>query len=495
MSINLHLRSVPFNVRLLSNDPSILEGIPQVTSMSIMDGYSAEYDPKGLYSSEIFGDPGSDDRMNKMGWINLRVPVFQPYYYLELVKIKALYGDIINSNGFAVWDEKEKDFVRSDALEGETGMSFFCKHFADIEFKSTGTKSRDERIKRLVQYRPLALTSFIVVMPAGLRDVTLEDGKRPEEAEINPLLKRCIAISNTVSEVMQDKNSPMLDGPRRSMQKALVEIYKYVFSVLEGKRGFMAAKVGSRRVIDSTRNVLTSMETDSEILGDSRQPNYNTVHVSLLQAMKASQMMLTEYYIENDSLASDFIRQLDGTPSLINPKTLKLEPTELKASTIDLWGTKKGLVELINTFESLEIRHKPVMVEGKYLALVYDDEKDVKFFHDIDTVPEKIGRKWIRPVTWNDFWYHLMAPLIPKSRALVTRYPVIELGSILPLVPYLKTTTKANKVHILDDNWELTEETYLEFPDWHNRVPSFNTMSVHPATLTGFGADGYGAYF
>lgn len=488
--MDLKLRNVPFNIVLLSNKSHVTESMVPINSLSIMDHRSADFHPQGLYSNIIFGEQGTDERDRKYAYIYLKTPVFHPLYFKELHRLKSLYSDIIMGRAYATWNEKEKDFERATQgiLDGETGFSFFIKHFPNLVFKQGESKERQLRIQLLEKYRDRALIKFFIVIPAGLRDVQIDEESRPVEEEINPLYRRIISAANTIPANLPDENSMMLDGPRRSMQTGINAVFDYIFNILEGKKGFLSGKFGSRRVFGTTRNVISAMETDDEILGSPRGPDMNTTIVGLFQFLKAAEPLIAKSEMKRGFMAQ-FFEEIDQTPMLVNKKTLKAVPVSISAKMRDKWGTEAGIEGLINGFKYPKNRHLPVQIDGHYLKLIYQDDKNFRVMDSIDDLKEGYDKANVRPMTYAEMFYINAYRVVKRTRCFNTRYPVTGPGSIYPNKVYVKTTSKALRLTELDINWQPIEEEAYEFPMTVGKGAFHDTQVVHNVYLPHLGAD------
>lgn len=491
----IKLNHIPFNISFLLPHRNVVSQLLPVRTIQNMDNAVNDFHPQGLYSTQIFGAVGSKERDSKFSYIDLKTPIFHPLYFQELSQLKSLYGDIILGRAFAKWDDETKDFIpmKGGALEGKTGFSFFMEHWNDLVFKPGKSQKRMLRIALLEHYRKQALMDFFVVIPAGLRDLDFDESGRPVEDEINELYKKVISAANAINPNLQELHPTILDQPKRALQQAVVNVDKYIFEMMRGKRGFLAGKFGSRKVFNTTRNVLSSMEIDSDILGEARMPDLNTTIVGLFQFMKAAEPLLLQHTIPN-SFLKEFIDAVYETPQVVDPKTLKATTVVLSGRVKDKWGTDKGRESLLDGFKFTEIRHNPIKVDGYYLKLVYRDDKHFKLMNSIDELPQGWDENNVKPLTWGEMYYIITAPIIDKTRCFNTRYPVTGLWSIFPNKVHVKTTTRAFKLKALDENWNVTDNEFLEYPDVDGKLGWHSTMSVHPAYLGGLGADQFLSY-
>ncbi|QAX96132.1 hypothetical protein [Vibrio phage vB_VmeM-Yong XC32] len=484
----MKIKRLPFNIDFLADIPNTYAGMLPVQTGQLYEGRHGDYHPQGLYSNVVFGKQGEEARDEKEGFINLKVPVFHPLYYKELIALKQLYNEILTRQAYAVFDEAENDFVRSDIMTGETGFAFFLRHFPKLIFKRNKSQQRDLRIDLLEKYRQQAFVKRIIVIPAGLRDIELTEEGQPKEEEINDLYRKVISVSNTINVDFESRNSELLDEAKASMQRHITAIYDYIFQMLEGKKGLLQGKFASRRIVGSTRNVLSSMDVGSEVLGDERQPGLNTTMVGLFQFMKATQIHLTEYAFRSLFL-SDMYAEGEYEVPLVDRKTLKTVYHSLSDKVREKWLTSDGLENMINGFADATLRHRPVTIDGHFLRLIYQDDKYYKIMKSIDELPDGWEPANVRPMSWAEMYYLLSKDLVPRSRAFCTRYPVTGLSSIYASEVYIKTTVSGLNLLELDESWAPTDNRAVEFPDTSNNLAFFDTMSVSPYMLSGLGAD------
>lgn len=481
----MQLSKLPFNVKLFDDVPNSYLGMIPVLTAQIFEGGTGEFNPEGLYSTQIFGQTGTTTRDEKESYINLRVPIFNPLIFDYLIDLKALYRDIIYRQGYAVFDKDLKDFVRADVLTGQTGFAFFMEHFQEIEFKRNNSQRRDLWIDLIEKHRTRAFIKRFIVIPAGLRDIEITEEGQPKEEEINKLYRRILSVVNTINADFETRNSQLLDAAKASLQKAVQAVYDYIVNMLNGKRGLFQSKYAARSVIGATRNVLSSQEVGSNVLGDERQPGFNTITCGMFQFLKGNQIWVTEYGFRNGFLA-DFYQE-DEQVTVINRKTLKAEKITLKADTRERWMTSDGLGKSIDKFEDAKLRHKPVVIDNHFLRLVYQDDNVFKVFNSIDELPSNLDKSKVHPITWGEMFYLVAYPLLKKVRGIATRYPITGLGSTFPGYVYLKSTVTGMRLHQLDDHWNPSDGEVYEFPTMG--MAWYETMSVSPLRLGGLGAD------
>lgn len=467
-------------------DKSEIVGKLPVQSMDIYAS-GGGFHPQGLYSTLLFGPVGSIERQTTEGYIPIRTEIMHPKVFLELTKLKGIYKGIMAGTAYAVWNDELKDFVKSDIIDGRTGYSFFMDHFHDIIFSENESSIRELRIALLDKVHEKCMYRYINVIPAGLRDIETDADGRVVEDDINGLYRKLIRASNTISVYNNKSNDPVLDTVRWSLQSTFNEIYTYIESILSGKRGFLLSKWGARNIHNGTRNVITAMDSAPSKLGSPEAITVNDSACGLHQYLKGTGA-LSVYNIKSGPMAR-IINSLPNPIYVVDRKTFRPKYIEPTIFTKDNWGTEKGIENLINGFEKLEARHKPIMIDGDYAALIYRDHKYFKVFYDIDDLPNDKHKNFVTPLTWGEMFYISVYQQSKKVAGYVTRYPVLGTGSIYPSLIYLKSTVTSESLQRLDDNWKpiVNEDPAIAMPI--KGAPWFESMSVHVSRTVGLAAD------
>jgi DNA-directed RNA polymerase beta' subunit len=192
---------LPFNISLFTPSAADVKTMHQIRVLDIFDGLSKNFHPKGLFSIDIFGKVGEERRNRLFGYIDLHIEILHPVLYKSITDLKQLYGGILSGREYATWDATTKDFIASDALKGQTGYTFFCKHYPDLVFESRPSAKREFNIRLIDQYRTDSYLRYMLVMPAGLRDYEVDDNGKPSEDEINVLYRKVISIVSVIDNV------------------------------------------------------------------------------------------------------------------------------------------------------------------------------------------------------------------------------------------------------------------------------------------------------
>jgi len=478
--------SIPFNIDLLELNEKTISGLVPVTSLDIFEGMSRNLHNAGLFSILIFGRIGSPARTSRFSYIDIKATIFHPTIYRALVQLKSLYAEIIQGKSYAVWNDEIKDFVKSNQLEGSTGFYFFDQHWRDIEFNQTGSDSRAINIELIKTKKEKAMTDKIIVMPAGLRDVEVEEDGRVTVNEINNFYKKLLSLANTISDVNIDKNIEMFDSVRYRMQTTFNDLYDHIESLIKGKRKLLMGKWASRRIQYGTRNVITSSDLTSRSLNDPGSVKFNDTICGLYQYIKAIGP------IGVYSLKNGFLKNVFTSPQnpaiLVNKNTLRKEHVKVSTEIFDLWMSDEGIEKIINLFSEESLRHDFLEINDHYIGLIYKGPGVFRLFQDIMDLPEGFNKNHVTPITFAELLYCSVYAGSKKYPALVTRYPVTGFGSIYVSNVYLKPTHKVEVRHPLADDWQKDPyaPTAYTFP---TKTEFINSISPHPSKLQRLNAD------
>lgn len=465
-----------------------LKHIAAITRLDIFEGATTDFHDDGLFSTRIFGIIGSEQRDTLYGKIPLGVEILHPKIYRDLTSLRELYKHILDGVQTAKFDPAVGDFYPSVEPDAETGYSFFMTNLPKLVLKRNKSPSRNERINFIERWRHRMTMKNAVVMPAGLRDIEVDETGRPTKNEINDLYFKLLAISKNVVP-SKDMNSPAYDQIRRSLTATMYEIYKYLERVVGGKDGFLKDRWASRRVREGTRNVLTSMNTSGSHLDSPNVPGFDCTTLGVYQAATSLAPLVIHWlrrgYLEKVTNAGE------GDIPLVNTKTLRPQWVALTPYERDRWSTEDGLRDVINSLVDVDARHRPVVIGGCFLALVYNGKGTFRVFDDIDELPKELDPADVHPMTLMELIYLSGYSKWSEYFTDVVRYPITGDDSTYPSRIYVKSTSVGEVRQELDSNWMPLEGLdYLarEYPK-----PGLTTYheseSPHPSRLSGLGAD------
>lgn len=474
------LSNLPFNIEILQLSTADVARLKPITSLFIFDNTN-NFHPEGLFSTDIFGLVGSEYRNRSFSYIDVRVEVLHPIFYYVITKTMPWYDNILSGKEYAVWNPKTKEYEKSNLVEGRTGYSFFMEHLEELNFTLTESTSREFNIKlykKMIAEKNYTL-KYLLVLPAGMRDYTMDKNNRPQEDEINALYRKVIMQTNLIDASMNKSNVASVDSIRYSVQSLVQDIFTYIKSLLEGKNKLIAGKWLTRKTFNSTRNVASANIEKVTSLNDSNRLKYNETAVGLHQFLRLL-MPKTIYDIKSGFLTQVFSPNSE-LATLTNSKTLKKETIALTeiVKDYDTWMSPDGIEKVLANFGNLETRHNIITLnKGKhYLGLLYNDGKYYKLLQDIDEVPPGFDKSKVQPLSVTELLYVSTYHNDSNIPGFVTRYPISSYGSVYPCYIKLRTTSEVQELTLLDDTWQPTDTVAKAFP--MRGKDFFNTMTAH----------------
>jgi len=466
-----------------------------VTSPLIRASSSLEFHPAGLFSEEIFGQVGTPDRMSKFGYIDLRTTVLHPLIYLNLVKLKAFYGEILSGRGYGKFDQKEGELVRCSASDPDarTGYKWFLDQLPNLKLAKNNSQRQNDRIDLLLKYRDKYTISKMPVMPAGLRDMKVDEAK-PSSDSINAIYTSLIHYTLALPE--SGGTDEIFDGLRYSIQKKIGMLYDYVMNLLEGKFGYFQRKFASRNLALGTRNVISTANLAAYNPNDPQAIKVDEVKVPTFQASKMF-LPLVIYWVKK-AFFSDVFSSSNDQVALLDREHFKLSYQPITELEKTKFLTGDGIEKFVSLFRDTSFRFKPVSVlnaDNKpfFMYVVYDAGADIwidRSLDEIRTIFEREHRYFdeskIRPLTYFELMY-ISTFLATRERcATVTRYPVTDTKSTVPCKVHLVSTNPGRKVrlHNAADN---TVVLLPEYPIMNQAA--VDSLVLHPSILGGLGAD------
>lgn len=477
----------PSNLTLLDTRTIVPGVFKPVTSTDAFEGMTQNLNDEGLYSLEIFGKMGSKERDKTEAYIDVKLPIFNPSYLKVLGQIKSLYIGILKGSEYAVWDEKSKDFIKSNIIDGQTGYSFFVSHFQDLVVTTTDSYKRKVRGKAINMFRDIALGTKVIVPPAGIRDIQFMPNGAPSEPEITDYYRKLMFRTRVISiGSSDDLENPLYDSVRWGLQSSFNDIDQYIFGLMGGKGGLLQRRMSTRGVVGGTRNVITARKVSRNNLFEDDGVSPNSVDMGLMQALLNYQYVcihaMTTKYLEPIFTAGS------ESAKLVNMKSLEFEYVDVLPATVDKWTTATGLSKLFNGFSNVNLRNKPIIISGHYLALIYDDGKEICVLSDINDLPEGRDKKLVTPITYMELFYLSCQEAIRRQMSQQTRYPVTGLGSIFPAKVNILTTIGSKKRTLIDIEGNVVD-IVPQFPIKTGRIDYFDAMSVDPTREQALGSD------
>lgn len=474
-----------FNIDLLIPDAGYFKklNLKEVTTLAIFETNSNVFHEDGLYSPSIFGPIGSNERLKRHGYVDFVVPVLHPLVYKTITELGKKYEKIISGSAYGYFDKTINDFVIDDTKEeSQTGFEFFIKHLDKIKYGTTSSSKRDYKIALVNKYgRSDGLYTTSLVLPAGLRDYTVDEKGVPSEDEINDKYRLLIGLANRVKNFRLTKdNIYLLDPIRYKIQRVLLDIYLYFKAIIDGKNKFIQAKFASRGIDYATANVITATPVLIKDLEQTNKITFNHTVIGLYQYLKSIGTLIVNKinsYFLYDIISETSVR-------LIDPKTLQSTIVELSNKTRTNWLTIEGINGIVNKMQQDTIKDSPVLLDGYYIALVDNREDKVVVYTNTQDIPPEVDKTKLTPITYGEMFYICIIDISEKYPSLNTRYPITGAGSIYPVYNFVKVTAEGREVDVEINNTILRAKWYPEKGSVY-----FRSQSPHFTHLALLGAD------
>lgn len=194
---------------------------------------SEEFHPEGLFSEEIFGYEGSNERRSNFSYINLNCLVVHPSAFLLLKQLDRRIIDFLSTEKYFSLNSENK--LIEDEENGVTGIQNFIKLFPEIAFRGE-TDTREKYIKKLKQaYNNGTLfVNYLPVIPPEFRPAYKdEDG----QWIIDSLNDIYLKIIRKAFQVEGAGEGELFDLLNYDMQKTVNEHDEYIRSKLGKKQG------------------------------------------------------------------------------------------------------------------------------------------------------------------------------------------------------------------------------------------------------------------
>lgn len=475
-----------FDVNLLNLTDGELKILQETVSLVTFDKNNYDFHTEGLFSTEIFGKVGSKERNILPSFIKLNIPILHPLAYEFITTLNSLYKDIMTGDKYAVWDKDINDFKVSDEDNGKTGFAFFISKIKEIKFADTNSSFRQTKINFIknIPLNEMIIQDFAIT-PAGMRDYSVDEKGFPSEDEVNSIYRGMIAANNLLGNTeVNDLDHFSLDPLRERIQNIAYKIYKHYIGSIKGKKGFLQNKWNKRGVAYGTRNVMVALPYKIERIKEEKNVGYNDTVIGVLQLSKA--VLPLTLYKTNTMFSNRIFSPNTNRANLVDPKTLESVEVEVDNKYINRWTTGEGVNNVLNSLLNNEIMLSPIKIGDHYLVNIYEDGKELKIVYDTKELPESYDRKYVRPITYLEFFYLCLHDEEDNIAGACTRFPVVGLGSSFPTMVYLKPTTTTKKLKLYSSD-SLIEKTIYEYPDLSS--PIFNGISPHITKLARMGGD------
>jgi len=221
--------------------------LKQVSSPQILH---SEHLPDSLFSEDVFGPLGSEERFERFGYIDLNGEYVHPALF-DIIKksSKLVYQGLLGIKPLRLVD-KRLVVNETDGLSGIDLFKLILDNYQSIQ-------NLNPRIKALIEkYKDNCIISKILVIPPAYRPIHYVNG-RPVPDPINELYSKIISYTKFASNL----NFPLI-------QETIWNLYEKFKSLISKKSGLIRGQILGKRVDFSARGVIISdPDLPSDTLG------------------------------------------------------------------------------------------------------------------------------------------------------------------------------------------------------------------------------------
>lgn len=483
-----------FEVDILNVDKEIkAHGYQQVLSPNTFLPNSSEPDPEGLASYEIFGRPGSDERMSVYGYIDLGDVFIHPDIFDKIGKMNSVFKEVAYGETKAYIDEDgelirfaEGDEIPAGAPNG-SGIRFLYLNYDKLFFRDTGSAVRRQKMKllELLTKEEIFVTKWLVI-PPFYRDV---DGRSKKPNEINDLYNRLIILSRIIRNNKIMFGNSVTDAHRKVID-TLQELYSFFMGV-GGTKGFARKHVMGKATDFAARSVISSPDMNTE-KPDDTEVSFDRSAIPLATAIKCFAPFIVygvKVFLQGIIAGSRFIYVRRGGS--------RIDREELAEHYAEAFSSK-AIYKLIDQYsESYASRLAPFTLEtagGEHVPICYhygdDDREEIGRADLEETFRERaVNSKIYKPLNLTELFYMVAMETIQDKCVYITRYPVEDYNNMYPSQMNIIPAKKTRKVKINGID-------YPRFPDFRDLGDSpdyeylfSDSLRLFPTYLPALGGD------
>lgn len=239
--------------------------VAKVSSPIVLNG--KELNEDGLFSTVIFGDIGSDERLQKFGYIDLNTEVLQPFVFNLLMKMNStLFINILNQNTkYRLVDGSLEETEEEFGLTGIELLKTYWKESINFlgktKSKTETTESRAKNIKTLLLLKPdEVFTSKWIVAPAGIREINTMDLEEKGIVNYHEINDFYLDILRIASNIVPDNPDPNLV---LKLHSSLFDLHQWIMENLSGKKGLIFSKSLKKPISFASRSVIVAPNISS----------------------------------------------------------------------------------------------------------------------------------------------------------------------------------------------------------------------------------------
>lgn len=414
----------------------------------------------GLFSTTIFGYPGSKERKLLCGYINLKRKFLHPVIFKLLTSMDKKIQDILNGkryfkvvNGQLVEDNKE----------GKTGVTYFYTIYDQLKFKDTGSYRRTNYLTLLnkLTKEDIFVDKFLVI-PAFTRDYnpskTANDTIKAVD-EVNDKYAKLIRYSQSISEGEDYDFMGVIT--ESSIQNLLYDIYDYFTSATATKNGLFHQSLLGKSIDYATRSVISAPRFKTDRWNDN-PIKFGWTGIPLSQ-------LVVQFYPFFVKYIQDYVLERENELSRFKDD---------KGKDVVISNLKEQFSEeAIKKYISLYIKS----IESRFNTIKVKDDKGKEY--PINLYKNELKRNF----TLTDLIYIAAVDICSNKHVYVTRYPIEQYQNIYPSKITI-LSTRETKPQKLEDRY--LPDYPIVYPDYPAEEELFiDTVVPYNGYLKALGGD------
>lgn len=240
------------------NLKDITKNLKPITTTEIFIGKGVNLHPDGLFSETIFGQMDDPIRKKTFSYIELNSKVMHPALFSVIRRLNK--GILLAMSGEKSFSLDSENYLVLDEEGDIKGMSSVINNFSKINFRED-TKMRTDMINMVKSYskKNMVFIDKLVVIPAGSRDIQLDERGEHIQDAINDYYLKILKLSIQIQSIQE---GPVFDVLSYQLNEYVLELYDYITKKLSKKEGLIRGNILGKRVDFTTRAVITGNAID-----------------------------------------------------------------------------------------------------------------------------------------------------------------------------------------------------------------------------------------
>ena len=216
-------------------------------------------DPSGLFSEEIFGRFGTQERRHRFAYIDLKVKVIHPEVYSIITGVDSNISKLITNKAKYIVDKD--GLLVEDSSKGGSGISYFISIFDKINLYKF-MKTHSINLNFIKKNKSLIFIYFYFQAEDGIRDISIS--KTSNQTIINfsdlselygNLIRHTTVLGDNPDALPQEIKEPIVE----QIQKTVLEINNWIKNRLKGKTGLIRGGM-LKKVVDYSGRLVATVD-------------------------------------------------------------------------------------------------------------------------------------------------------------------------------------------------------------------------------------------